>query len=134
MGLLPKGWRIRYARPEDGTLMENKNEERMISSWRNGQIGIAGIVFIIVCTVGVADLVLAGDDKTKEPAWAVDQVGIALKNTATKVGREVSSMVKKLEESKTPKKVGNELKRSAESLGQKVGQAGNNLKDSFRSE
>lgn len=53
--------------------MENENEDRMISSWRNGQIGIAGIVFIIVCTVGGADLILAGDDKTKEPAWAVDQ-------------------------------------------------------------
>jgi len=43
-------------------------------------------------------------------------------------------MVKKHEESETPKKVGNELKRSAESLGHKVEQAGRKLKDSFKSE
>ena len=60
-----------------------------------------------------------GDEKTKEPAGVVDQVGTALKNMATKIEQEVSSLVKKLEESETPKKVGNELKRSAESLGQK---------------
>ena len=73
----------------------------------------------------MADFVLAGDSKTKEPA---------LKNTATKIKQEVSSVVKKLEESETPKKVGNELKRSAESLGQKVVQAGEKLKESFKSE
>ena len=97
-------------------------------------MGIAGILFVIVCTVGVADLVLAGDGKTKEPAGVVDQVGTALKNTATKIEQEVSSVVKKLEESETPKKVGNELKRSAESLGQKVERAGKKLKESFKSE
>jgi hypothetical protein len=80
-------------------------------------MGIAGVVFVIVCLLGVADFVLAGDDKTKEPVGVVDQVGTALKNTATKIEQEVSSAVKKLEESETPKKVGNELKRSAESLG-----------------
>ena len=79
-------------------------------------MGIAGIVFVVVCSLGVAALVLAGDDKTKEPAGAVDQVGTGLKNTATKIEQELSSMLKKLEESETPKKVGNELKRSAESL------------------
>jgi hypothetical protein len=57
-----------------------------------------------------------------------------LKNTATKIEKEVSSVVKKLEESETPKKVGNELKRSAESLGQKVEQAGKKLKESLKSE
>ena len=46
----------------------------MVSSWRNGQTGIAGVVFVIVCTVGVADFVLAGDSKTKEPPRVVDQV------------------------------------------------------------
>lgn len=81
----------------------------MVSSWRNGQMGIAGILFVIACTLGVADLVLAGDDKTKEPAGVVDQVGTALKNTATKIEQEVSSVVKKLEESETPKKVGNDI-------------------------
>jgi hypothetical protein len=104
----------------------------MVSSWRKGQMGIARIVFVIVCTLGVADLVLAGDDKTKEPAGVVDQVGTALKNTATKIEKEVSSVVKKLEESETPKKVGNELKRSAESLGQKIEGAGEKLKESFK--
>ena len=106
----------------------------MVFSWRNGQIGIAGIIFVIVRSLGVVDLVLAEDAKSKEPAGVVDQVGTALKNTATRIEQEVSSVVKKLEESETPKKVGNELKRSAESLGQKVEQAGKNLKDSFKSE
>lgn len=106
----------------------------MVSWWRNGQMGIAGILFVIVCFLGAADPVLAGDDKTKEPAGVVDQVGTALKNTATKIEHEVSSVVKKLEESETPKKVGNELKRSAESLGQKIEGAGKKLKESFKSE
>lgn len=57
-----------------------------------------------------------------------------MKHTATKIEQELSGMVKKLEESETPKKVGNELKRSAESLGQKVEGAGKKLKESFRSE
>ena len=116
MGLFPKGWRIRHAFPEDGTLMKKKREDRMISSWRNGRMGIAGIIFVIVCTLGVAEGVLAGDNKTEEPAKVVDQVGTAVKHTATKIEQEVSGVVKKLEESETPKKVGNELKRSAESL------------------
>ena len=79
-------------------------------------MGIAGIVFVIVCTLEVAEGVLAGDNKTEEPAKVVDQVGTAVKHTATKIEQEVSGVVKKLEESETPKKVGNELKRSAESL------------------
>lgn len=106
----------------------------MVSWWRNGQMGIAGILSVVVCIVGVADFVLAEDNKTKEPAGVVDQVGTALKNTATKIEKEVSSVVKKLEESKTPKKVGNELQRSAESLGQKVERAGRKVKESFKSE
>jgi hypothetical protein len=118
---------------EDGTLIKQERKDRMVSSWSKCQMGIAGIVLVIVCTLGVADLVLAGDDKTKEPAGVVDQVGTALKNTATKIEKEVSSVVKKLEESETPKKVGNELKRSAESLGQKIEEAGEKLKESFKS-
>jgi hypothetical protein len=47
----------------------------MVSSWRNGRTGILGILFVIVCSLGVADGVLAGDDKTKESAGVVDQVG-----------------------------------------------------------
>ena len=97
-------------------------------------MGILGIVAVIVCILGAADGVLAGDQKTKEPTGVVDQVGTALKQTATKIGQEASSVVKQLEESETPKKVGRELKRSAESLGKKVGDAGNKLKDSFNSE
>ena len=106
----------------------------MVSSWRNGQIGITGILVVIVYTLGAAALVLAGDDKTKEPAGVVEQVGTVLRNTATKIEHELSSVVKKLKESETPKKVGNELKRSAESLGQKVEAAGKKLKESFKSE
>ena len=97
-------------------------------------MSIAGIVCVIVYTLGMAGSVLAGDNKTKEPAEVVDQVGTVLKNTATKIEQEVSGMVKKLEESETPKKVGNELKRSAESLGQNVERAGKKLKESFKSE
>ena len=89
---------------------------------------------MIVCIVGIANFVQAADNKTKEPAGVVDQVGTALKNTATKIEQQVSGVVKKLEESETPKKVGNELKRSAESLGQKVEEAGRKVKESFKSE
>jgi hypothetical protein len=46
----------------------------------------------------------------------------------------VTDVVKKFEDSETPKKVGNELKRSAEALGEKVEQAGKKLKESFKSD
>ena len=97
-------------------------------------MGTLRIGFVMVCILGVAEGVLAGDHKAKEPTGVVDQVGTALKQTATKVEQEVSTVVKQLEESETPKKVGNELKRSAESLAQKVEQAGKKLKGSFKSE
>jgi hypothetical protein len=84
------------------------------------QTGIAGILFVTVCSLEAADPVLVGDDKTKEHVGVVDQVGAALKNTATRIEQEVSSLVQKLEESETLKNVGNELKRPAESLGQKA--------------
>lgn len=94
----------------------------------------ATTVWVLVCALGMADFGLAGDDKKKESAGVVDQVGTALKNTATKVERELSDTMKKFEESETPKKVGKELKRSAESLGQKVEEVGKKLKESFKSE
>src|SRR5437773_5202553 len=97
-------------------------------------MGVAGILFVIVCIVGMANFVQAGDNKTKEPAGVVDQAGTALKNTATIIEQEVSGVVKKLEGSETPRKVSNELKRSAESLGQKFEEAGRKVKESFKSE
>ena len=81
----------------------------MFSSRRAGQVGIAGVV-VVVCFLGAAGFVLVGNKKTKEPAGVVDQVGTALRNTATKIEQELSSVVKKIEESETPTKVGNELK------------------------
>ena len=77
----------------------------MVSVQRNGRMGIAGIVFVILCILGMADSIPSGDDKTKEPAGVVDEVGTALKDTATKVEQEMSSVVKKLEDSETPEKV-----------------------------
>jgi hypothetical protein len=57
------------------------------------QTGIAGILFVTVCSLEAADPVLVGDDKTKEHVGVVDQVGAALKNTATRIEQEVSSVV-----------------------------------------
>jgi hypothetical protein len=51
---------------------QKKSKDLTVFSWRNGQIGIAGIIFVIVCSLGVVDLVLAGDAKSKEPAGVVD--------------------------------------------------------------
>lgn len=103
-------------------------------SWKNARLDIVGIVCVVGFALGGEDFALAGDRTSKEPAGVVDQVGTALKQTATKIEQEVSGLAKKLEESETPKKVGNELKRSAESLGQKVEGAGRKLKESFKSE
>ena len=41
-------------------------------------MGVAGILFVIVCIVGMANFVQAGDNKTEEPAGVVDQAGTAL--------------------------------------------------------
>lgn len=71
--------------------------------------------------------------KNAEPG-IVEQVETAVKNAADKVGKSFNSAVKQVEESETPKKVGNELQRSAESLGKKVEEAGKKLKQSFKSE
>ena len=79
-------------------------------SWR----AAAGIIFSLFLFFWLGDVVLAGDEKAKEASGVVDQVGTSVKNLATKIEKEVTGVVKKLEESETPKKVGNELKRSAE--------------------
>lgn len=71
--------------------------------------------------------------KHAEPG-IVEQVETAVKNAAAKVGDSFNSAVKQVEESETPKKVGRELQRSAESLGKKVEEAGKKLKQSFKSE
>lgn len=85
-------------------------------------------------------LVLVGS----EPGWAgeeagkdhrvVDQIGTSAKKVITTIEKEVTGVVKKLEESETPKKVGQELKRSLEALGEQVEQAGKKVKEQFRSE
>lgn len=77
---------------------------------------------------------LAADEKSKQDSGVVDQVGTAVKNTAKKIEQEVKGLVKKIEENETPKKVGKELERSAQSLGEQVGQAGKKLKGSFKSD
>lgn len=84
-----------------------------------------------LCLVGRA---MAAEGEAKENPGVVDQVGTAVKNAATRLEKEVTGIVKKLEDSETPKKVGNEIKRSAESLGQKAEEAGKKLKQSFKSE
>lgn len=93
-----------------------------------------GSLFSVLFVLGWGDCVSAGDDKTKGSGGVVDQIGTSVKNLATNIEKEVTGAVKKLEESETPKKVGDELKRSAESLGEKVERAGKKLKDSFASE
>lgn len=96
---------------------------------------------VIVCLIAVCGGMdwsvgnaRAGEQKPKDTSGVVDQIGTTVKNAATTIEREITGVVKKLEESETPKKVGNELKRSAEALGEKVQQAGKKLKDSFKSE
>lgn len=90
-------------------------------------------VLSLCLVLGCVSWVSAGEEKTKNEGVA-DQIGTSVKNLATKIEKEVTGVVKKLEESETPKKVGNELKRSAESLGEKVEQAGKKVKESFKSE
>lgn len=57
-----------------------------------------------------------------------------MKSLATKIEKELTEATKKLEESETPKNVGNELKRSAETLGQRVEEAEEQVKKAFESE
>jgi len=88
----------------------------------------------VVVVGGLPGLLWAAEEKSKAAPGVVDQVGTAIKNAATRLEHEVTDVVKKLEDSETPKKVGNELRRSAEAVGEKVEQAGKKLKESFKSE
>jgi hypothetical protein len=92
-----------------------------------------GALAMVACTIAYGD-VLWAEEKSKDSAGVVHQVGTSLKKLGEKIGTEVSGGVKKLEESETPRKVGQELKRSAESLGHKAEQAGKKIKESFKSE
>jgi hypothetical protein len=93
-------------------------------------VGMAGgLCLLLGCIEGG----WAGEEKSKDQGMA-DQIGASVKNLATKIEKEVTGVVKKLEESETPKKVGAELKRSADSLGEKVEQAGKKVKESLKSE
>lgn len=76
----------------------------------------------------------SAEGNVQETPGVVSQIGTALKNAATRIEQGVTSVVKQLEESETPKKIGNELKRSANALGEKAEQAGKKLKESFKSE
>lgn len=96
--------------------------------WRNSQT--MGVV--LVCVVASGSTVFAADEKAAPSGGVVDQIGRSVKNLATKIENEVAGAVKKLEGSETPKKVGNEVKRSANVLGEKVEEAGKKLKESFK--
>jgi hypothetical protein len=87
--MFSKGWQIRHFPPEDGPLIKEEREGRMVSPRRIGQVSIAGIV-VTVCSLGAADLAMAGDKKTKEPAGVVNQIGTALRNSAKKIEQAVS--------------------------------------------
>ena len=91
---------------------------------------------LLICGsfVAMGEIAQAADEKTKEGPGAVDQIGMKVKELAAKIEREVAGVVKKLEESETPKKIGTELKRSVNSLGDKIEQAGKQLKGSSKSE
>jgi cell shape-determining protein MreC len=92
------------------------------------------ICLLLICGIFVAmgQIAQAADEKTKEGLGTVDQIGMKVKQFATKVEREVGGVVKKLEESETPKKIRAELERSVNSLGDKIEQAGKQLKNSFK--
>lgn len=108
--------------------MENLRMDHQKSIAIVMRIGVTLAALICVNSVRAAE----GD--AKDNPGVVDQVGTAVKNAATRLEKEVTGIVKKLEDSETPKKVGNEIKRSAESLGQKVEETGKKLKQSFKSE
>lgn len=91
-------------------------------------------VLICVMMTSVVDAALAAaEEKASQPPGVVEQVGTAVKNFAAKVGQEASGLAKQLSESETPKKVGEELQRSAVSLGNKIEAAGQKIKESFQS-
>jgi hypothetical protein len=93
---------------------------------------------LFICLIPVmclwSGLASAEDKKTKAEPGIVEQLEIALANAAAKVEKGFTDTVKQIQEIETPKKVSKEVKRSAESLGQKVEEAGRKLKQSFKSE
>jgi hypothetical protein len=84
--------------------------------------------------VAMGEIALAADQKNREGSGAVDQIGMKVKEFATKIEREVAGVFKKLEESETPKRIAAELERSANSFGERIEQAGRQLKKSFKSD
>lgn len=96
--------------------------------WRNSKA--MGIVLVYVVASG--SQVFAAGEKAAPSGGVIDQIGMSVKNLATKIEKEVTGAVKKLEDSETPKKVGNEVKRSANVLGEKVEEAGKKFKESFK--
>lgn len=92
-------------------------------------VGVMG--FNALWWVGTA---VAAERNTNETSGLATQIGTALKNAGRKIEQGVTSVVKQLEESETPKKIGNELKRSATVIGEKVEQVGKKLKESFKTE
>ncbi|MEC4889241.1 MAG: hypothetical protein RI101_04200 [Nitrospira sp.] len=101
--------------------------------WRSAGLKIGVFFVVFVCGAATGALAVEPEGKGKESAGVVDQIGTSVKSLAEKIEKEVTGAVKKLEDSETPKKVGTELKRSANSLGEKAGQAGQKLKESFKS-
>ena len=82
----------------------------------------------------MGQIVQAADEKIKEGPGAVDQMGMKVKEFATRVEREVAGVFKKLEESETPKKIRTELERAVHSLGEKIERAGKQINNSFKSD
>lgn len=91
------------------------------------RMGLAGVIAL----GGPAGNLWASEEPSKPVSGVVDQAGTVIKNAAARLEHEVIDVMKKFESSETPKKVGNELKRSAEALGETVEQAGKKLKETF---
>lgn len=101
---------------------------------RIGRRNSQTMLVVLVCVVASGSHVFAADEQAAPSGGVVDQIGTSVKNLATKIEKEVTGVVRKLEDSETPKKVGNEVKRSANVLGEKVEEAGKKLKESFKSD
>ena len=84
--------------------------------------------------IAIGGIAQAADEKNKEGSDAVDQMGMKVREFATRIEREVAGVFKKLEESQTPKKISVELERSLNALGEKIEEAGKQLKKSFKSD
>ena len=64
---------ITFLRERGIMLTPQEWEDWMVSVQRNRRMGIAEILFVISCILGMADGIPAGDDNTKESAWLVDK-------------------------------------------------------------